>query len=497
MKRRNFIELTHLGAFGLLVAPSFAFSSGSKNAGNNFSKAVLQVKQYDPLDLPQGKRVPFGWPAIGLASGKSIFLKPKHKLSDENLWIRVSIAQEIRDEKLVHVSIPEINIYLGAIDIRFSSVLVPYELEISGEHALQINKYGLELKLESKSPLWFFSQKSRNVDNTIFLPHILSSAQKTGTIDTFLDCFTSVNSVQAFGWREGTVLDGLWQLHAQKGIEKALKAIEQQFGLFFNKQDLVYEDGNSNPKLNRIDGIESTITFATLARLNPEHPILKTVVEGWEKLKKENGMIIDGKTITAEGCYTVAYPMAVIGKLWKDEKLIKESLSQLEHRFVLINENKLYLRYQSEGKYTYPNWARGAAWILLGFVRTMSELKDEIQSQEIIRKFQEGIKIALSMQRKDGLWSCFMHQPESLPDTSGSAGISAAILTGIRIGFLPEAYRAHAERCWNSLQNYITPDGLLKGVAQDNRGGIALQESDYRVIAQMGMGLMAQLYAEL
>jgi len=120
-----------------------------------------------------------------------------------------------------------------------------------------------------------------------------------------------------------------------------------------------------------------------------------------------------------------------------------------------------------------------------------------MQDDEVIDKFQKGVELALSMQRSNGLWGCFMHVPDSLPDTSGSAGIAAAILTGIRNGFLPESYRPSAERCWNTIRQYITPDGFLKGVAQDNRGGIELQESDYRVIAQMGMGLMSQLYAEL
>nr|WKN34271.1 hypothetical protein K4G66_17985 [Tunicatimonas sp. TK19036] len=51
------------------------------------------------------------------------------------------------------------------------------------------------------------------------------------------------------------------------------------------------------------------------------------------------------------------------------------------------------------------------------------------------------------------------------------------------------------ENTWNGLLTYLTSDGLLDGVAQSNRGGEALQRSDYRVISQIGMGLMAQLYA--
>ena len=83
----------------------------------------------------------------------------------------------------------------------------------------------------------------------------------------------------------------------------------------------------------------------------------------------------------------------------------------------------LYLRFQHGQNYTYPNWARGAAWTMLGFSRTIAELKDSIQDQEVIDKFRQGVKIALSMQREDGLWSCFMHDKNSLADTSGSAGI--------------------------------------------------------------------------
>jgi rhamnogalacturonyl hydrolase YesR len=160
----------------------------------------------------------------------------------------------------------------------------------------------------------------------------------------------------------------------------------------------------------------------------------------------------------------------------------------------LIESGQIYLRYR-EGKRIYQNWARGAAWFLLGYARTIPELKDEIQDQAIYEKFREAVSIVLSMQREDGLWSCFMHEPNSLPDTSGSAGIAAAILVGIQNGYLPESYKVPVNRCWNSLQNYLTPDGFLRGAAQDNRGGLELQQGEYRIIAQMGMGFMAQLYA--
>ncbi|WP_165452360.1 hypothetical protein [Paenibacillus thalictri] len=40
-------------------------------------------------------------------------------------------------------------------------------------------------------------------------------------------------------------------------------------------------------------------------------------------------------------------------------------------------------------------------------------------------------------------------------------------------------------------------DGLLGGVSQTNQSGEEIQRSGYRVLFQMGMGLMAQLGAAL
>lgn len=183
-----------------------------------------------------------------------------------------------------------------------------------------------------------------------------------------------------------------------------------------------------------MDGIESTIPFATLARIDSNHPILKTVVKAWDTYTMENGIVTDGMTRTAEGCYTVAYPMAVVGRLWKRKDLMHKAMDQLRHRLVLIEGGNFYLRYNEREK-TFRNWARGAAWFLLGFIRTISELKEEFMDEEIIGKFREGVDIAISMQQKDGLWNCFMDQ-DVAPDTSGSAGISAAIATGVENGIL-------------------------------------------------------------
>ncbi|MEQ8881081.1 MAG: hypothetical protein RLQ12_15670, partial [Cyclobacteriaceae bacterium] len=318
MERRTFVEWVTICSAGWLINPLPGYSLSLTKKSEKFKRVIAPVLSSGKVVIPEGKRVSFSWPAVGITPGSSVILKPEKVLLGKHFWLRLSVAVEIWDIKLLKVRIPEIGTELGTMDIRFSSVLVPYELKIDARYIDQINQYGLELTLDSPSPLWIFNNKANGSDNSAFLPHILVSDTETGNTEDFSECIASLNSVQAFGWREGTVLDGLWQLYTLKDHKKALEAIKQHFSLFFDGQDLHYETGHSDPKLNEVDGIESTIPFATLARLDSTHPILKTVVAGWEKLKKPNGMIIDGSLVSAEGCYTVAYPMAVIGKAWND-----------------------------------------------------------------------------------------------------------------------------------------------------------------------------------
>jgi rhamnogalacturonyl hydrolase YesR len=92
----------------------------------------------------------------------------------------------------------------------------------------------------------------------------------------------------------------------------------------------------------------------------------------------------------------------------------------------------------------------------------------------------------------------FVDETNLAPDTAGSSGIAAALALGRRHGWLPASADASATRALDGLRGYFTSDGFLGGVAPANLGGgEPLQRSDYRVIFQMGMGLMAQLMAAL
>jgi hypothetical protein len=107
--------------------------------------------------------------------------------------------------------------------------------------------------------------------------------------------------------------------------------------------------------------LKSTLPFAVLARLYPEHPILKKVEKFWTDRLNSLGAIVD-YSLTAEGAYTIAYPMAVLAQAWERQDLAKMALQQLRIRGKLVYEGANYLRYYPDTqKRTYKNWARGIA----------------------------------------------------------------------------------------------------------------------------------------
>ncbi len=497
MRRSDFIKSTSAGILGFSLIGKSGFPEFSTP---DIRRIPFKVPQNRPLTIPDNQRVPFGWRAAevdreGVTISLQLLTSPEEYTK---YFLRISIAIDIREEKTVTATIPGTDVKLGEFDIRYAPVFTPFEIPVEKILVSQIARNGIRLTLtKGESPLWIFRESASIMPKT-FLPHLLCLPQKTAPLNEFREVFASVSSVQTLGWRGGCVWDGLYELHARQNDERALLALQQQMALFTEGDKVVYENGRSVPVDNRVSGIEYTLPYAILAKMQPDHPFLDKVSASWDSRKGDDGLVADGRYATAEGCYTVAYPMAVIARQRQDESLAQSALIQLSGRNVLLKDEDFYLRYDLEKQqYSFKNWARGAAWFLLGNIHTLRQLEGTIDIGAQKNVFRNAVDTVIARQNAQGVWHCFMDQPDVLPDTSGSAGIAAAIAIGVNSGFLPKKYRRHARKALRGLLPYLTPDGYLGGVAQDNRGGLELQSGPYRVLAQMGMGLLAQLVANI
>ncbi|NQX60468.1 glycoside hydrolase family 88 protein [Paenibacillus qinlingensis] len=461
--------------------------------------------------LPEGKQITRGWRAAHLGEGQEQLSLLWHLHGDQlkqtagqGSRLRITVALDYRDAQQVDVILRQSNEWIGAIDIRYAYVFQPFELLLTEKQTAAALHEGVRLELKGgKEPLWVFNAHHDEPERVLFAPHLLMG-EPNSRIDEALNTMLSLSSLQPFGWMEGCVLDGLHSLQPILGEERVNPILDLHFSQFFNEQgELHYEDLHGRQADGTFTTIEATLPLAVIVKYRMNHPVILKALEFFEATGRRNGgAVIDEDMVSAEGSYTVAYPLAVMARQFNRQDMAEQAIAQiLLRRDCLAREQHVYLRFHARSQeHTFRSWARAFAWYCLGLVKTCVELKDspfanlagiaELEA-EIIRVAQ----VALHWRQPSGLWSCFVDDSATGIDTSGSAGISAAFALAASRQLLPNTYMTIAKHNLLELSGYLSPDGILTGVAQHNAGGMELQRSGYRVYSQMGLGLWAQLYA--
>jgi unsaturated rhamnogalacturonyl hydrolase len=304
--------------------------------------------------------------------------------------------------------------------------------------------------------------------------------------------------LQPFGWCAGCVMEGLHDAIDARNGRMFHEALDDHIRLYTDPEGgLDYVDTQSARRHGSFYGIEALLPVASIVRAAPGHRVVEGAVRYMNGLLEKNGAVIDHGVYSTEGNYVVAYPLAMIGHCRDQRELVELAAQELRRRIALLHTPEaVYQARFSNGHRRLPNWARGVAWSMLGLGRTLPLLRlHRVAADDLFEEWQRLTRIVLQYRRANGLWGCFMDVAESPVDTSGSAGIAAALARGVNDGILPESYRALGSTSVASLVQYSTPDGFLRGVAQLNKGGEALQRSSYRVISQFALGLFGQLYA--
>jgi hypothetical protein len=469
-----------------------------------------RIANVPPITLPPDRRLTRGWTAFPISpSGESVHLRWDALAPadfPQRARLRVSVAVDEREEKWLEAFLPRSGRVIGTFDIRYAHIFQPFEIMLSGKDVREVTAQGVYLRLvKGNRPLWLHGVTSANASAeglcAAMMPHLVADPMVALTAERALGemvaRLASLASLQFFGWQEGCVLNGLFDLADRLSAGAAHAAISDHLRFFFDEQQrLSYVDDWSRPADGTIYGIECTLPFAVLAQIDPAHPALREAVAFWQAARNAEGAVQDTEMLSAEGNYTVAYPMTVLANILGQPDMTALALDQLRlRRDRLFVGDSFYLRVLATGERTFRNWCRGVAWYLLGLTRTLCVLPTP--PSDLVTELGRAAAWIVKRQLPSGTWATFVDEPAILPDTSGSAGIAAALALGVRHGLLPAAYRAHAQRALESLVGYLTPDGFLTGVSQVNKAGESLQRGAYRVISQMGMGLLAQLVAAL
>jgi len=308
-----------------------------------------------------------------------------------------------------------------------------------------------------------------------------------------------LGSLQQFGWKEGCVLDGMLALDRALPERGFADAIVTHLAVFRTGDGgLSYEDPWGRAVQGTfLHGIEAALPFAVLAARDPRDPLLESFVEYALTTQRDDGLVIDDDMVSAEGCYTIAYPLAAIARYCGRPELVPLALAQLElRRTGLADGDVVWLRNEPSGR-SFRSWTRAWSWYLLGMARTLEHIDPGDRPETLVAEFTRAAAVAVARQLPDGCWRVFLDEPDTGTDTSGSAGIAAALAVGHRLAIAPHGALAAARLTHEMLLDRLTDDGLLDGATQANKDGERLQRRDYRVVSQMGTGLLAQLHAEL
>jgi rhamnogalacturonyl hydrolase YesR len=440
---------------------------------------------------PGGRRAPFGWGIVRIPTSNETPLSLRWSEHAPGR-LRITIALSMRSTARVGVFAGS-NEQLGAFDIRYAPGIQTFEIHLP--------KTAPEIQLrviEGDEPVWIFDGDSTATPvPDILRPHLLSLDGRPTPINAFLGRMSTLDCVQMFGWMEGCVLDGMLELHERSPGLGFHLAARQHVDLFLKDDGtLTFENMHSEPEENQLKTIEETLMFAATARVKPEHPSLKIARDFWEARHRQFGYVTDPGMPSAEGCYTVAYPLAMVGKLLDVPQYLDWAVNELRtRRDRLVLDGDIWLRSYDDGRRTFKNWSRGVAWYFLGMVKTIALLQDRKDINDLRDEAQRVAAFVLARRNERGIWGGFVGENEVTPDTAGSSGITAALAFGARHNLLDNEALTATRNALPALADFLTDDGMLRGVSQSNRGGEALQRSDYRVIFPMGMGLLAQFFA--
>ena len=110
-------------------------------------------------------------------------------------------------------------------------------------------------------------------------------------------------------------------------------------------------------------------------------------------------------------------------------------------------------------------WLRALGWFSMALLDTLGKTDASAagESYEKLKQiFVELMDAMLKYQDESGMWYQVVNfggMDKNYLETSGSSIMAYALLKGVRLGFLPESYRAYGEKAFHGIcDNYLSTD---------------------------------------
>ncbi len=106
-------------------------------------------------------------------------------------------------------------------------------------------------------------------------------------------------------------------------------------------------------------------------------------------------------------------------------------------------------------------WGRGNGWVAAGMADILRDLpEDHPQHKAILESYQKMISTLLEYQSPDGMWRQLIDDPESWEESSGTAMMASAMISGVKSGWLEsEKFAPAARKAWLALAGRVDNEG--------------------------------------
>ncbi|WP_409343269.1 glycoside hydrolase family 105 protein [Paenibacillus sp. MBLB4367] len=175
--------------------------------------------------------------------------------------------------------------------------------------------------------------------------------------------------------------------------------------------------------------------------------------------------------VWADTLFMAVLFLARLAKLTGECKYAKEAEFQLLVHLRLLQDPQTGVLFHGwncaeRNHMSAARWTRANAWVVLACPWIAGEIASLLPaSDEIADRYRKLAKGLLRYQGADGMWATVMDLPGFYPETSGSAGIAAGWLAGIKLGWLDDTYKEGIDRALKGVMAQIGSDGTVQGVS--------------------------------
>lgn len=276
---------------------------------------------------------------------------------------------------------------------------------------------------------------------------------------------------------DGCMITGILELYEITGEARYLDFADRFLSGFVEEDGSIrtydveeYSLDNVNPAKNLITmyGLTGKEKYRKAIELvRSQLSTMPRTPEGnfWHKLIYPNQVWLDGIYMALP--FYMEYEKRFDAQ--KDCLNICQQIAQVESRMRDPKTGLYYHGYDASRKMYWadpdtgcsPNfWLRAEGWFILGLVDVLEIMKDlpmQAESVHLQHMLLDLAKALSKYQDPSGLWYQLIALPElegNYLETSGTALISAALLKAVRLGFLPESFRAVGEKAFYGIVDH-------------------------------------------